>query len=157
MIKNYFLNCSYALDMHLSLIIFRVQEGFDFSQYFPSVSLEVPDTQYVQANGKSRFDFSFVESLTSKMTQIMNNNEERKDIPEARRDSTVPTQIMKSVNQFQHKQKKGTVDVWWLYDTGGITLLIAWILRNTRNSLWYGCKLRVFSVTRTDIEAAKSK
>jgi hypothetical protein len=80
-----------------------------------------------------------------------------KILKDDRKESYIPPEVMTSVNQFRRKQKKGTIDIWWLYDTGGITLLAAWILRNTQNSLWYGCKLRVFSVTRTDIETAKSK
>lgn len=27
--------------------------------------------------------------------------------------------ILCNLNQFQRKQKKGTIDVWWLYDDGG--------------------------------------
>lgn len=49
-----------------------------------------------------------------------------------------------TVNLFQRKQKRGTIDVWWLYDDGGLTLLLPYIL-TTRNQ-WSGCKLRVFSL-----------
>ena len=31
----------------------------------------------------------------------------------------IPKDVLTSVNQFQRKQKKGTIDVWWLYDDGG--------------------------------------
>ncbi|KAB7507825.1 Solute carrier family 12 member 3 [Armadillidium nasatum] len=38
----------------------------------------------------------------------------------------------------------GTIDVWWLYDDGGLTLLLPYIL--TTRSQWAGCKLRVFAL-----------
>ncbi|XP_064474714.1 solute carrier family 12 member 2-like [Ornithodoros turicata] len=49
-----------------------------------------------------------------------------------------------SINQFLRKQKKGTIDVWWLYDDGGLTMLIPYLLTTRHN--WSGCKLRVFSL-----------
>lgn len=31
----------------------------------------------------------------------------------------LPKEILNSVTLFQRKQKKGIIDVWWLYDDGG--------------------------------------
>jgi solute carrier family 12 sodium/potassium/chloride transporter 2 len=56
----------------------------------------------------------------------------------------IPKEILMSVNQFQRKQKKGTIDVWWLFDDGGLTLLIPFIL--TSRSQWANCRLRVFAL-----------
>jgi len=131
--------------MHLSLMIFRIQEGFDFAEFFMSIKSDCDkkaQEDLMKMNSK-KFDFTLMPKI--------------KILKDDRKESYIPPEVMTSVNQFRRKQKKGTIDIWWLYDTGGITLLAAWILRNTQNSLWYGCKLRVFSVTRTDIETAKSK
>uniref|UniRef100_A0A4W5NJY4 Solute carrier family 12 member 2 n=1 Tax=Hucho hucho TaxID=62062 RepID=A0A4W5NJY4_9TELE len=43
---------------------------------------------------------------------------------------------------FKRKQGKGTVDVWWLFDDGGLTLLIPYLLTNKKK--WNDCKIRVF-------------
>uniref|UniRef100_A0A4W5NXY9 Solute carrier family 12 member 2 n=1 Tax=Hucho hucho TaxID=62062 RepID=A0A4W5NXY9_9TELE len=43
---------------------------------------------------------------------------------------------------FKRKQGKGTVDVWWLFDDGGLTLLIPYLLTNKKK--WKDCKIRVF-------------
>lgn len=56
----------------------------------------------------------------------------------------IPKDVLSCVNQFQRKQKKGTIDVWWLYDDGGLTMLIPYLL--TTRSQWSSCKLRVFSL-----------
>jgi len=56
----------------------------------------------------------------------------------------IPKDVLLSANLFHRKQKKGTIDVWWLYDDGGLTMLIPYIL--TTRSQWSGCRLRVFSL-----------
>uniref|UniRef100_A0A3Q2VYM5 Solute carrier family 12 member 3 n=1 Tax=Haplochromis burtoni TaxID=8153 RepID=A0A3Q2VYM5_HAPBU len=44
--------------------------------------------------------------------------------------------------QFQKKQGKKTIDVYWLSDDGGLTLLLPYLL--TRRKRWAKCKVRVF-------------
>ncbi|XP_034542403.1 solute carrier family 12 member 3 [Notolabrus celidotus] len=43
---------------------------------------------------------------------------------------------------FQKKQEKKTIDVYWLSDDGGLTLLLPYLL--TRRKRWAACKVRVF-------------
>ncbi|KAM9808091.1 solute carrier family 12 member 3 [Neosynchiropus ocellatus] len=43
---------------------------------------------------------------------------------------------------FQKKQAKKTIDVYWLSDDGGLTLLLPYLL--TRRKRWATCKVRVF-------------
>lgn len=54
----------------------------------------------------------------------------------------LPKEILNNITFFTRKQKKGIIDVWWLYDDGGLTLLLPYIL--TTRSNWNSCKLRVF-------------
>lgn len=79
------------------------------------------------------------------------------------------TEILTNADIFRIKQKKSTIDVWWLYDDGGLTILVPYIL-STRKQ-WYdivreialfhhnmqiiymhfltfrsGCKLRIFAL-----------
>lgn len=44
-------------------------------------------------------------------------------------------------SRFQEVQY-GTIDVWWLFDDGGLTLLIPYIL--SKRKIWKNCKLRIF-------------
>lgn len=53
---------------------------------------------------------------------------------------------------FKKKQSKGTIDVWWLYDDGGLTMLVPYII-STRQD-WNGCKLRVFALANNRQELA---
>lgn len=41
------------------------------------------------------------------------------------------------------EKQRGTIDVWWLYDDGGLTVLIPYLL--TLHRAWKNCKLRFFS------------
>jgi len=60
------------------------------------------------------------------------------------------TNILNVVTKFQRKHKKGTIDVWWLYDDGGLTLLLPYIISTRRN--WSNTKLRVFALANKNSE-----
>ncbi|CAH0588109.1 unnamed protein product [Chrysodeixis includens] len=45
---------------------------------------------------------------------------------------------------FHRKQEAGTLDVWWLYDDGGLTILLPYIISQRSN--WANCKLRIFAL-----------
>ena len=52
--------------------------------------------------------------------------------------------IVENITQFQAKKRKGNIDVWWLYDDGGLTLLLPYIL--TTRAQFADCSLRVFAL-----------
>uniref|UniRef100_A0A4W4F2K3 Solute carrier family 12 member 3 n=1 Tax=Electrophorus electricus TaxID=8005 RepID=A0A4W4F2K3_ELEEL len=56
--------------------------------------------------------------------------------------SIVDEKLLAASQQFKKKQRKGTIDVWWLFDDGGLTLLIPYLLTNKKK--WTDCKIRVF-------------
>lgn len=43
--------------------------------------------------------------------------------------------LISKVNQFRTKIKKAVIDVWWLYDDGGLTLLIPYLLTQPKSYL----------------------
>uniref|UniRef100_A0A7N6F5L2 Solute carrier family 12 member 10, tandem duplicate 1 n=1 Tax=Anabas testudineus TaxID=64144 RepID=A0A7N6F5L2_ANATE len=45
---------------------------------------------------------------------------------------------------FQNDQGKKTIDVYWIADDGGLTLLVPYLL--TKRKRWHSCKVRVFIV-----------
>lgn len=54
--------------------------------------------------------------------------------------SELPKEILNELTQFSQKRKSGLIDVYWLYDDGGLTLLLPYIINTRRN--WASCKLR---------------
>jgi solute carrier family 12 sodium/potassium/chloride transporter 2 len=62
----------------------------------------------------------------------------------------LPAEVLNSICRFRIKQKRGTIDVWWLYDDGGLSMLLPHIL--TTRSNWANSKLRVFCLADTNEE-----
>lgn len=56
----------------------------------------------------------------------------------------IPREILANMTLFDRKQTTGTIDVWWLYDDGGLTILLPYIIHLRHN--WTSCKLRVFAL-----------
>lgn len=53
--------------------------------------------------------------------------------------------VLDRMSVFQKKQGKGTIDVWWLYDDGGLAILLPYIISTRSN--WSNCKMRIFALT----------
>ena len=56
------------------------------------------------------------------------------------------------VLRIANEKREGTIDVWWLFDDGGLTLLIPYLLNQSR--FWKQCKLRVFTPQATTKESS---
>ncbi|XP_061819887.1 solute carrier family 12 member 1 [Nerophis lumbriciformis] len=66
--------------------------------------------------------------------------------------------LVQASAHFKTKQPKGTIDVWWLFDDGGLTLLLPYIL--TTRKKWKDCKLRIFIAGqpgRSDLDKEEMK
>jgi K-Cl cotransporter len=57
--------------------------------------------------------------------------------------SSIPETVVGQTEVFQ-KKSTGFIDVWWLYDDGGLTLLLPYILQTRKR--FKNCKLRIFSL-----------
>ena len=57
----------------------------------------------------------------------------------------------KKALRILNEKREGTIDVWWLFDDGGLTLLIPYLL--SLNRYWKKCKLRVFTPKSTGKES----
>lgn len=58
--------------------------------------------------------------------------------------------ILDELTTFSRKQASAVIDVWWLYDDGGLTLLLPYIISTRRN--FDNCKLRVFALANKRAE-----
>lgn len=56
----------------------------------------------------------------------------------------LPRHILQDLTQFTRKRKRAIIDVYWLYDDGGLTLLLPYIISTRKN--WESAKLRVFAL-----------
>ncbi|CAL8238909.1 unnamed protein product [Gadus morhua 'NCC'] len=133
-----------AFDLQFGVVILRLQDGLDIS-HIPgqddsslekpagTVAKEMPVTVSVAKDSDS-------DSCPSKTTSLQNSPMISRDIksPLSLRDQ----RLLDTSQQFRKKQGKGTIDVWWLFDDGGLTLLIPYLLTNKKK--WGDCRIRVF-------------
>ena len=55
---------------------------------------------------------------------------------------SLPKDVVENITQFKQTQRSGYIDVWWLYDDGGLTVLLPHIIN--RRTQYRNCKIRVF-------------
>ncbi len=69
----------------------------------------------------------------------------------------IPHDALEAINQFNDKQKEGPIDIWWLSEDGGLTILLPYMLKNS--TYWSHCAIRVFCLAKTEdqIEGIRSK
>lgn len=51
--------------------------------------------------------------------------------------------IITMPSRFETPQGRGYIDVWWLYDDGGLAILLPYLLSQSKH--WKNCKLRIFT------------
>uniref|UniRef100_A0A672I4U1 Solute carrier family 12 member 2 n=1 Tax=Salarias fasciatus TaxID=181472 RepID=A0A672I4U1_SALFA len=102
-----------AFDFQFGAVILRLKEGLDVS--------------HIQGQGNTHTHTHTSLYYKKSPTVPLNVSDQR---------------LLEASQQFQQKQGKGTVDVWWLFDDGGLTLLIPYLLTNKKR--WKDCKIRVF-------------
>uniref|UniRef100_A0A669C6R6 Solute carrier family 12 member 2 n=1 Tax=Oreochromis niloticus TaxID=8128 RepID=A0A669C6R6_ORENI len=143
-----------AFDFQFGAVILRLKEGLDVShiqgQGMKDVIVSIDTSKDSDADSSKP---------SSKATSLQNSPAVQKDdeddgkattqplLKKDKRSPTVPLNVsdqrlLEASQQFQKKQGKGTVDVWWLFDDGGLTLLIPYLLTNKKR--WKECKIRVF-------------
>ncbi|XP_058268624.1 solute carrier family 12 member 2 isoform X3 [Hemibagrus wyckioides] len=131
-----------AFDFQYGVVILRLREGLDIShiQGQDDTSGMKDVVVSIDLSKDSDGDSS---KLSSKTTSVQNSPAVQKDKASPTAPLNVDDQkLLEASQQFQKKQGKGTVDVWWLFDDGGLTLLIPYLLTNKKK--WKDCKIRVF-------------
>uniref|UniRef100_A0AAQ6AEQ1 Solute carrier family 12 member 2 n=1 Tax=Amphiprion ocellaris TaxID=80972 RepID=A0AAQ6AEQ1_AMPOC len=124
-----------AFDFQFGAVILRLKEGLDVS-HIQGQAVKLIITQFSSA------DLVCVSVCVCVCVCLCTLT-----ISTDKKSPTVPLNVsdqrlLEASQQFQKKQGKGTVDVWWLFDDGGLTLLIPYLLTNKKR--WKDCKIRVF-------------
>ncbi|XP_055544206.1 bumetanide-sensitive sodium-(potassium)-chloride cotransporter isoform X2 [Wyeomyia smithii] len=149
-----------TFDNRLSLAILRLPEGCDRSHFIPNNSVMDLNISYSTLNVAS---FSAVESsprgrlgkpglmpVNSNLDLASNaNSESTLNEVAINLASSIPS---KELTRFREKQLPGDIDVWWLYDDGGLTILLPHIIAGRPK--WAACRIRVFALAshQTDFE-----
>lgn len=75
-------------------------------------------------------------------TNKRTKTEKRSSLYTAPNGDELPKCVIQELTMFTRKRSKAIIDVYWLYDDGGLTLLLPYIISTRRN--WESAKLRVF-------------
>ncbi|KAF4091615.1 hypothetical protein AMELA_G00038900 [Ameiurus melas] len=115
-IDNYIGILHDSFDLQYGVCVLRMKEGLDLSYK-------------MQAHVNQGFEAAAEPGLDERPTINTLDPESLLAMPQ-------PTTV------FQSKQEKKTIDVYWLFDDGGLTLLLPYLLK--RKKRWGRCKVRVF-------------
>ncbi|XP_053557616.1 solute carrier family 12 member 2 [Bombina bombina] len=154
-VENYINILHDAFDYQYGVVVIRLREGLDISHLQGQEELlssqeKSPATKDIIVN----VDYS--KKGEAESSKSYSSDKMRKDEED---DGKTPTQpllkkgqcislstadqrLLDASVQFHKKQGKSTIDVWWLFDDGGLTLLIPYLL--TTKKKWKDCKIRVF-------------
>lgn len=129
---NYFNTIHAVFDYQLSIVIFHCK-------HTNNIDLDIDKQEEMVntiANDSNSTSINITETETMENIQSKSENQNK---------------IMTPSRIFLSKQSKGGyIDVWWLYDDGGLTLLLPYLVRS--HSQWNNCKLRVFALANKQSE-----
>jgi len=169
--RQYFSVLQEAFDLAFSVGILRVRSGLDFSGHIQAEETEIND--FAEEERRGSFVGAMGEPLETEEVKSVDTTERKgsepsdegadvvPEVPKFSRQRTrtrtisrsvyhdsegnpVSKDIVSDMTQFQNKKRSGNIDVWWLYDDGGLTLLLPYIL--TTRQQFNDCKLRVFTL-----------
>ncbi|XP_045467034.1 bumetanide-sensitive sodium-(potassium)-chloride cotransporter isoform X2 [Harmonia axyridis] len=164
-LQQYFEVLHTAFDLHYGVGILRLQQGLEISRNVSDETNQSTESlsrnrSYSQLSQASSFsDVSVPVTPISKRNQVNTDPTANEEFSKKKMNKSIAGSISETLGeeteqqrskisrifQFRKRQRRGgTIDVWWLYDDGGLTLLLPYILSTRQN--WNHCKLRVFAL-----------
>uniref|UniRef100_G1R211 Solute carrier family 12 member 3 n=1 Tax=Nomascus leucogenys TaxID=61853 RepID=G1R211_NOMLE len=152
-IENYVGIIHDAFDFEIGVVIVRISQGFDISQVLQvqeelerleqerlALEATIKDNECEEESGGIRGLFKKAGKLN--ITKTTPKKDGSINTIQSMHVGEFNQKLVEASTQFKKKQEKGTIDVWWLFDDGGLTLLIPYIL--TLRKKWKDCKLRIY-------------
>uniref|UniRef100_UPI00358F8C2C solute carrier family 12 member 2-like n=1 Tax=Myxine glutinosa TaxID=7769 RepID=UPI00358F8C2C len=135
-LEDYISTIHDAFDMNCGVIIFRLREGFDISSLLHKLDTANGQCAWWEGGDEEEDmgeESERIEDADEKLGSDKSKGEELTDKEKTQLDSS---------RRFGRAQSAGTIDVWWLFDDGGLTLLIPHLL--TTKKKWRNCRIRIF-------------
>ena len=136
-VEEYFKTLVMCLEKKMAVGVLKLTNGCDYSGNVKSEETFVEEVPSKTDNKKAKKE---------KRTVAIYRDADGKPLPKA---------MIDEIQQFSsHKRRNGNIDVYWLFDDGGLTLLLPYILKTRKQ--FANCKLRVFSLTNRPEDFNKS-
>uniref|UniRef100_A0A4W4G1R2 Solute carrier family 12 member 1 n=1 Tax=Electrophorus electricus TaxID=8005 RepID=A0A4W4G1R2_ELEEL len=137
-----------AFDFEYGIVMLRISQGLDISHILEAeeemermlVEQQALENEIEENGFQEGRKYFFKRSR--KLSQKTHATKVTMEVPHSSDVAKINQRLVEASSQFKRKQGKGTIDVWWLYDDGGLTLLLPYIL--TTRKKWRECKLRIF-------------
>merc|ERR1711892_778384 len=161
-----------AYDQQLSVIVLRVKGGLDYSSHIVDEELIDPeDTHPVlekdsekETNGGPKYDRKVSVEAVGKKEVSMGKKKVSVDRAQVSKlgqainilvfGGNQPVDVLADIKQFQDKKRRGNIDIWWLYDDGGLPILLSHVLQSRQQ--FEECKLRVFTLGSEKLDRQSS-
>lgn len=145
-----------AYQQSMSVIVLRVTGGLDYSTFILEDELVMPEN----LPGEVDTDVTIHRPVLERKISVEQSGGKKKKSSVDRAqvnklglavNSLVfggfqPRDVLADVRQFQDKRRRGNIDIWWLYDDGGLPVMLAHILSSRQQ--FADCKLRVFTLAK---------
>merc|ERR1711892_226530 len=154
-----------AYDNGLSVIILRVKGGLDYSPHIVDEDLINPEDSFPnlktetepEANGGPVFDRKVsVQAAGKKKVSV-----DRAQVSKLGQAINIlvfggnqPVDVLSDIKQFQDKKRRGNIDIWWLYDDGGLPILLSHVLQSRQQ--FEECKSRIFTLGSEKLDRQSS-
>uniref|UniRef100_A0A8C6YRU5 Solute carrier family 12 member 2 n=1 Tax=Nothoprocta perdicaria TaxID=30464 RepID=A0A8C6YRU5_NOTPE len=129
-----------AFDIQYGVVVIRLKEGLDISHL--QGQEELLSSQEKSPCSKDvivKVDYSKKTETETSIAFAPSSSEKTHSTSPL---NLADQRLLDASTQFQKKQGKSNIDVWWLFDDGGLTLLIPYLI--TTKKKWKDCKIRVF-------------
>ncbi|XP_037102636.1 solute carrier family 12 member 1 isoform X2 [Syngnathus acus] len=135
-----------AFDFEYGTAILRINQGLDVSHI-----IEAEDEMIKSVKEQQELDSDFMSNGGKGKGLFRKSRQSSQQVlttrvsvcgPPPPQVAKMNEKLVQASTQFKTKQPKGTLDVWWLFDDGGLTLLLPYIL--TTRKKWNNCKMRIF-------------
>ncbi|XP_041034349.1 solute carrier family 12 member 1 isoform X2 [Carcharodon carcharias] len=148
-VENYVGILHDAFDFEYGLMILRISQGLDISCILQiqeelqrkeqeKLALEAAKRDEQEDGKQGIRSLKFLNKAVKYSSNTLDGSRQMGTPPPG----NFNQRLLDASTQFQKNQGKGTIDVWWLFDDGGLTILIPYLL--TTRKKWCGCKLRIF-------------
>ncbi|XP_064078062.1 bumetanide-sensitive sodium-(potassium)-chloride cotransporter-like [Macrobrachium nipponense] len=148
----YFKTIHYAFDLHLAVGILKVEGGLDYSSIVDSLPAKI---KQIKSSVSTSPDGPQKYQNYSNEVSLDDENPGLGQQPKKEENKDATPKSIDAMLRFNVKQPKGTIDVWWLFDDGGLTLLLPYIL--TTRAHWSECSLRIFCLANNKDDLASEQ
>ncbi|XP_077568718.1 solute carrier family 12 member 1 [Stigmatopora nigra] len=135
-----------AFDFEYGTVILRMDQGLDVSHI-----VEAEDEMLKSAKEQEALENDFTSNGGKSKGLFRKSRKSSRQVlttrvsvcgPPPPQVAKMNEKLVEASARFKNKQPKGTLDVWWLFDDGGLTLLLPYIL--TTRKKWKDCQMRIF-------------